>query len=393
MGSVWALSTLGSLFGTFATTHLLVPTFGSQTTIVSSGIVLLLLGTCVAPYREKGSRALAGLACLLLGSAAYALDRAYPLRGTPPAEGEVIGRAESPYQFIRVVESKTREGLVQRWLQVNEGLDSFQSLQVEGRTFTDAYYDHLALSAYTLPASLETVRVLVIGLGGGTVVPILEELFEPLGVSLEIAGVEIDPAVVHFGKEHLGLDTAHVNLLTGVDGRVALRFLSGGWDLVLLDAYAAQVHIPPHLASVEFFDLVRSKLHPEHGILAANVGFVGADDPVPPAIANTMAKVFGKAWSWRVPRNRNKILLTRNGGTLSLDPVRTWSKRRLELVQDSAAKEELPFPKRLRQLMNELFFPGSVREVALDPHLELLTDDKPVLDMLQMEALTRRVGK
>lgn len=405
-GDVWALSTFGSLIGTFGTTHVLVPNVGAGRTIAIAGGALLGLAMCVALAARADSRRSVTTVVVLLSSSLFGSLPLPANAGRTPKGARLIDARETPYQFARVIEFDGKDAygeFRERHLQVNEGLDSFQSLAREGRVFTGAYYDALAFTALMLPEPHSRPwRVLVIGLGGGTVVPILHALTKPLDYPIELVGVEIDPGIVELSRTYLAqvapqdsgrrpwqglidLSARSVAIYSGMDGRVALRHLTAPWDLILVDAYASQVHIPPHLASVEFFELARERLAPG-GLIALNVGQLHRDDPVPLAIGNTLQCTLGSAWAWPVLENRNVILFG-GGRKFTIDDGRRRAHERCErlLTMDLPA----PFVDRLSVLDQGFRFPGIVDPVRPfdGPVLE---DDRPRLDVLQMEALEGR---
>jgi hypothetical protein len=100
-------------------------------------------------------------------------------------------------------------------------------------------------------------------------------------------------------------------ILAGWDARAALTWLAGPYDQVVVDCYANQVEIPPHLASLEFFRELRARLRPG-GWLSVNVSGFGLDDPVVAAVARTMAAAFEeRALALRVPFAHNVVVHVR----------------------------------------------------------------------------------
>jgi hypothetical protein len=119
-----------------------------------------------------------------------------------------------------------------------------------------------------------------------------------------VDAIELDPAAVDLGRAHLRLGELEsiATFYTGVDGRVALRHLGGkaagaavpprgGYDAILIDAYARQVEIPFHLVTKEMFELCHSKLA-DGGVMAINISSFGSGDPVLRAVAATALSVF-----------------------------------------------------------------------------------------------------
>ncbi len=312
-GSVFALSTVGSLLGTFGTTHLLVPLAGVRNTFFLSGGILLLASLLVAPRRAAAFAPLLGLPVLAAltggGGAARALA----------AGEERLWAADTPYQYVELVRQGPR-----RILRVNEGLDSFQSLLVDGTPWTEAYYDLLPLAPLLAEVGEgEPLRVLVVGLGGGTVSRLYHALFAS-NRDLSIEGIEIDPGLIESARARFDLTAdlhPRLRIHGGVDGRVALRALRGPYDVIVLDAYAQQLHIPPHLASLEAFEAARERLAPG-GILAANVDGFGFEDPVVAAIGGTLAAAFPAVEAVRVRDTRNVVIFARKEGPLDWEGAR-----------------------------------------------------------------------
>jgi predicted membrane-bound spermidine synthase len=124
-GQVLCVSTLGSLAGTFATTHLLLPELGITRTFLVAGGLLLATGLALL---STSTGAKTGAAIGILALTSFAAGTRGRLETPRLPDGlSVLADAESSYQSLRVVED-TRWGEPWRLLQVNEGLDSYQSV-------------------------------------------------------------------------------------------------------------------------------------------------------------------------------------------------------------------------------------------------------------------------
>jgi spermidine synthase len=111
----------------------------------------------------------------------------------------------------------------------------------------------------------EVKRVLVLGLGGGSV-PIYLDRFLP---DATIDVVEIDPGIIDVAKKYFGLrETSRLHLIEG-DGRVFLKRHAEPYDLIVVDVFTGS-YIPFHMMTKEFYQLVRSRLAP-HGVAAINI--------------------------------------------------------------------------------------------------------------------------
>jgi len=111
----------------------------------------------------------------------------------------------------------------------------------------------------------EIKRVLVIGLGGGTL-PVYLGRFLP---DATIDTVELDPGVIDVAKKYFGVrETSKVHFIEN-DGRVFLNRKKETYDLIIVDAFTGS-YIPFHLLTKEFYGLVRERLAPG-GVAAFNI--------------------------------------------------------------------------------------------------------------------------
>lgn len=396
-GQVLAASTIGSLVGTFGTTHLLIPSFGIAMTFViasvaltAAGALLVLLcrssrggGESVAPGGFASVASLLLLAPWAFGAGATLL-RDEPL-GRAARDGEaLLARAESPLQSLRVIETGEGDERM-RFLRVNESLDSFQSLWVPepGLLGPGHYYNHFVLpwawqsiEDGSPPATWDT---LIIGLGAGTAVRVLEGVMGD-ATQLSTVGIEIDPDVVRLGLEHFDLEENDTTRIvgSGLDGRAALRALDGRvFDQVIVDAYANNMEIPSHLASVEAFREMGERLV-DGGYLSINVGGFGAEDPVVQAIAASASVGLGaSARLARVPFSRNWMVFLRKGERNVPEPGEAAS----------GSRGPLPFPG-LAALVRPLELPGAWATMSVDDARSFaLTDDSSATEVLQSESI------
>lgn len=369
-GRVLAISTLGSIAGTFATTYLVLPTLGLTRTYLGVGLLLAAIGL-LALARSGGARKAALFLLALPALAALVSSRS---RDPSVAKGwRLLDRAESAYQSIRVVESTDAEATTRR-LQVNEGLDSFQSVwQPEPGLLPEGYYYNL----FVLPAWWSNPagdwRVFVAGLGAGTAWRVLEGAM-PQGARLVGTGAEIDPEVVALGKRWFDLQGREPDrrILSGWDARAALANQTEPFDEIVLDAYANQMEIPAHLCTEEFFEEVEAHLRPQ-GWLAVNIGGFGLTDPVVEAVARTVAGAFAqRVLAVRVPFSRNCVLFARRGTEPPEPGSEAW------FAVDEAQRTRL----------SAIAIPGAWRWFGADD-VRLLTDDRNAIDGLQWESIRR----
>ena len=268
-GRLYALSTVGSIFGTFAAALVAIPLIGTQRTLLATAAVVALAAAPLVP------RALAP--AILLG-AAIALPPGAIKRGA-----DVLYEHESPYQYFRVVSYPHG----QRALELNEGVAE-QSVWYRDTVLTGGYWDLFLLVP---PLASRPVRhMLVIGDGGGTI-PRAYARFYP---RVRIDGVELDSSITAAAKRFLGLgDNPRLHTITA-DGRVFLERSQRKYDVIAIDAYR-QPYVPFQLATREFFRLVRGHLAPG-GVVALNVAATPHDRRLTERIGTTLATSFPQVW-------------------------------------------------------------------------------------------------
>lgn len=370
-GRVLALSTLGSIAGTFSTTYVVLPTLGLTRTYLGVGVLLALTGIWSLTQGSRSPNKALGFLLLPLLAALFAS------RSRDPAAPEgwgIVDRAESAYQSIRIVET-TEPGAPLRRLQVNEGLDSFQSVwQPKPGLLPDGYYYNLFVLPVWWSAPDGPWRVFVAGLGAGTTWRVLEGAM-PGHVQLVGTGAEIDPEVVALGRKWFDLPEADPDrrILSGWDARAALAIQVEEFEEIVLDAYANQMEIPAHLCTREFFDEIESHLAPA-GWLAVNIGGFGLADPVVESVAGTVATAFGRrVLAVRVPFSRNFILLARRDS----EPPAPGSEAWFVGNQDQ------------RTRLSALALEGTWRWFDTNGGGRILTDDENAIDALQWESVRR----
>ncbi len=358
-GLVNACSTLGSLVGTFAATHLLVPWLGSRASV---WVCAAVVGLCAALVRGRRLPASAALLPIVLAFLPLG-----PLRPAP-AGIELLAETESTMQFLQVVREPRADGAV-TMLKINEGLDSFHSLARAGNAWTDgAYYDwHVAAPILACDGRVpdgSDLRVLSLGAAAGTFARLLADAFPGCTVD----GVELDRAVVELGDQFFGGRVAAGTDYTGLDARVYVeRAPPATYDVILVDTYVRQIYVPAHVASLEFFTAAARCLR-RGGVVSVNSGGWSFDDPVVRALGSTMRRVFGEAWALRVPWSRNFVLVARK--ELPLTP--------------SALQQARPVHGKLAAMIARVAEPDVWRAM---PSGVVLTDDRPVLDALQHAAM------
>lgn len=146
-------------------------------------------------------------------------------------------------------------------------------------------------------------RILIVGLGGGTLVHTYSTLFP----AAEIVVSEIDESVVRVAERYFDFKTTDKISVETVDARIHIKragLRGEKFDLVILDAFNGD-YIPEHLMTAEFLQEVKQLL-PENGMVVANTfstsRLYGAE-------SNTYRSVFGDIFNLRMGNTGNRIII------------------------------------------------------------------------------------
>ena len=269
-GTVYGVSTAGSILGTLGTTFYLIPLIGSRAITFTLGISGLVASVLLLAGSRAGGRTRLGALVALVATSLLSMP-ASPLSAEELFDPQIradllkhkdglIAHTETAYNDIFVSKVKTLLKMSFQW----KGW-YFYELAVnlaDGDDLPMLYARVVGLAA-VYPQDIK--RVLVLGLGGGAV-PLYLARFLP---DATVDSVEVDPGVIEAAKKYFGLrETERFHLIES-DGRIYLNRHSEKYDIIVLDAFSGS-YIPFHMMTKEFYQLVRDHLAP-HGVVAINI--------------------------------------------------------------------------------------------------------------------------
>ncbi|PIE52717.1 hypothetical protein CSA37_05680 [Candidatus Fermentibacteria bacterium] len=291
-GSLYAVSTLGSIAGTLLPSLVTIPLLGTKETMFLSSAILILLGSSGLQGKKK-----LAILSVLLPLTGWLISGHAVKPGVNVAHEE-----ESIYQYLQV--QRLENGSTR--LVVNEG-GAMQSIARENDRLNPAstYYESYLMLPYMLEKP-DSARVLVIGAGAGTIPHWLAVHVRPALNGLEIDAVEIDRRATELGYEWFGSAPEDAEVFTA-DGRMYLSATEEKYDVIITDTYSNQVYIPFHMTTEEYFSQVRNHLNPG-GILAVNVNGLNENSELVQSMGRTVGSVFsnsyifqpGGAWNFMI---------------------------------------------------------------------------------------------
>lgn len=373
-GRMIAVSTVGSLVGTWGTAFFLLSWLGSMALVASLGAIQVLLGLfwwwrSVAVRARAAVRTLGGM--LLVGSGLGLGWLALHPDLVLPAP---VYQEDSPYQQLRV-----RDTDFLRYLILDRTFHAVMwRVEPVGLALP---YSHMMMAALALlpdrPAEGGPVvpsadagggsqRGLILGHGGGSIAKWLARYWPDL--SLDI--VEVDPSVVRVAEQYFDYAAPPQHHVYVKDARLFLRMSDQRYDVIWVDVFARHL-IPFHLTTEEFFAEVRAHLTPQ-GVLAVNLASSGdgPDLQRAQAVVATMRTSFPVIETYAVKGSRgaeNVIFFAGNPVTTMRSPE--FAERINRLTGSYRMPAEVP--RLLAGRREQPWLPGAV-----------LTDDYAPFDLL-----------
>src|SRR5713101_1706858 len=314
-GQLYAISTAGSILGTFLPVLFLIPTIGTYRTFFTFAVALLLVSivglastrfdSTASRRRRINSSFLPIL--LLIPMALSILTIQGPIKAADGSNGGgvLITERESIYNYIQVVQVGDETQLI-----LNEGV-GIHSIYNPNSILTGGPWDYFMIAPYfnKPPFTQNQVRkVAIIGLGAGTAVREFTGAYGPIPID----GVEIDGTIVDIGRKYFHMNEPNLHMIVQ-DGRYFLQTTLQKYDVIAIDAYQ-QPYIPFQLTTKEFFQTVRDHLTPT-GVTVINAGRTGSDFRLVKALAQTMHSVFPNVYIIDTERFTNSLIIGTNAPT------------------------------------------------------------------------------
>lgn len=304
------------------------------------------------------------VACLLLALASLAaLVR--------PLDAKVVYTKRSLYRNLSVTEEGDQ--LCLRFAGVRAELA--QSC-IEKRDPAKLVFAYTQMVFAGLLVQPEPRRVLVAGLGGGSIPRVLHELVPQAQIDV----VEIDPAVRDVAAEYFGFRAGdNVDVIIR-DARVFVKHAlrkRQRYDFIVLDAFNGD-YIPEHLMTLEFLEECEALLAPG-GVLVANTFSQSR-------LYDSESVTYERAFGWFLTLRRaasNRIIVTRKGPPLSAGDLRRLAEQRVGPAAKDPAVAQAEAQRFERYGIDLLRIAHLARDRAdWDPRARVLTDQYSPANLL-----------
>jgi len=275
-GSLYGVSTIGSVIGAIMTGFFLIPLIGVKAIIDIMAALLAVISLAWFIFGAKKKAAIAVFLVLvpIIVFKNHEEDPSYR-RGA-----KIIYHSQTLYSKLRIVDYVERY----RAMILDNALQTIYDM---GKKEYDLGYIKMFVTSAKQLKGAKTA--LVIGLGGGAMDKVLRSIW------LEVENVEIDPHVADAAKNYFDFD----GVVTIADGRNFVRNTKKKYDMIILDAYNG-FSVAQFMLSREAFAEMKNALNPGGALVINTVGKLSqSKDGLPEpkdrlifAVNNTLSSVF-----------------------------------------------------------------------------------------------------
>jgi len=272
-GRMIALSTVGSLAGTWGTAFFFLSWIGSHALVAWLGAIQATLGLWWLLKGASAKPLTVVLCAVVIGGLATGARFPVQMLKSP------VYQEDSPYQQVRI-----RDDDLFRYLVLDRTFHAVMWKAEPDTLFLP--YSQLMVSSLALVPNPK--RALILGHGGASFAKWLARYWP----ELEVDVVEFDPVVVRMAEEYFSYRVPPQHHVYVRDARAFLNHTEATYDLIWVDAFARHL-VPFHLTTEEFFFELRRHLTPA-GVLVVNLASsgTGGDLRRTQAVVETMKRSF-----------------------------------------------------------------------------------------------------
>jgi predicted membrane-bound spermidine synthase len=253
IGNMYAISTMGSIFGSLITGFVLLPLFPIDSILKCIGLIVAVLALTGALITKSKKLIFPATASVILACFSFVLS--------PFASVAVVASVNGEYNNISVVDGKwnqkpTRFFLMDQQLSAAQYRDTPDELVFDYTQYYDAYKKF----------GITPKNIAVIG-GAAYSIPqaYVKEIADAQVDVYEIESKTIDVANTYFGG---AANHPRIHNTIG-DARIQMQKNPQQYDVIFIDAYSGVNAIPWQLTTVEFYQIVAQKLAPG-GLVISN---------------------------------------------------------------------------------------------------------------------------
>ncbi len=259
-GKLYAWATIGSVFGTFITTFVLIIFLPINTIYYFLGIILLLTAFLLS---ARNYLIIVIIIIIFIGTC-FIPNQSASEKNKISAEEKVdiiVTTIESPYGQVKV-----RDFNGVRSLYIDGG--AMMQVNLEDESQLVQGWQYVGCMEFPFMQKSDIKDVLSMGLGAGLHQRMAHDKYD-----IRLDAVELNKSIVDVAEKYFQVQQTDTFKIWINDARVFLNDSSNKYDLIVIDVFqyspSEGYKIPFHLTTQEFFKLVENHLNPG-GILAMN---------------------------------------------------------------------------------------------------------------------------
>lgn len=286
VGRLYALSTVGSIFGTFMAGFVLLPFVGSLRTMYLIAGLLFALSLMLAPFKQVVNNIflllMFPMAIFFNEIYAYSLYASHEMRDF-----------DTQYNRLRVFKTTEKDTEKPMRVLLSDPESTQSAMYLESDELALNYTKYYHLLRHFKPDFQTTLMI------GGAAYSFPKDYLRQYP-DKKIDVVEIDPQMTETARKYFKLQD-HPNLqIFHADGRVFLNQSQQKYDSILIDAFTSVYSVPFQLTTIEAVRLVESNLT-DDGVVIVNLisAFEGEGAKFLQAELRTYKEVFSNVYVFK----------------------------------------------------------------------------------------------
>lgn len=256
VGRLYALSTVGSISGTFSAGFLLLPAIGSVRTLYMIAAILFALAFIVAPVALTSAK----LFFLILFPSSVAFNEIY---GYMMFSAFELRDFDTPYNRLQIYNTNDKKTQKPLRVLVTDPLSTQSAMFLDSGELALDYPKYYHLLRHYKPDFQKTLII------GGAAYSFPKDYLQKYpGRKIDV--VEIDPQMTEIARKYFRLQENPNLRIFHEDGRIFLNKTAEKYDVILVDAFNSMYSIPFQMTTVEAVEKMRSSLT-DDGVLILNL--------------------------------------------------------------------------------------------------------------------------
>ena len=235
IGNLYALSTAGSIFGTFLSGFYLIPHFGTNKLLIILSVTLILVSLTLSAKKLLKIKLSLGIILILGWITLNGIDNLFEKKGFID-----IDTAYNRIWIYDRVDPKTNKPV--KIIGINN--ENHSSMFLDSDELVNEYTEYYHLAKHFNPNFEKTLM-----LGGAGYSYPKDFLLKYPEATIDV--VEIDPKVTELAKEHFRLKENPRLKIYHEDGRVYLNKTAEKYDVIFGDAFTSHYSVPYQLTTKE----------------------------------------------------------------------------------------------------------------------------------------------